>query len=548
MATPGFGFSVGDVLAGLHVVRKLIRALNDTAGSRPAYRSLISELLNLQEALTSVNNLQVDPAQAAQKLALDQVAQECQGSIERFLSKNAKFENSLGVRPSSLSAWRSCLHKVQWALCKESEIEGLRTEIAAHSTTLNLILSTIQLSATNLQSQAIDGCAQLAKVARVDNDETKALAEKNNQLLATQADLLVKVSSTVANLPTQHQNTELQSLVQKVLESNMRIFNTVIQIQQLHASLPPQVDRQQPILFQDAHERLTPFHVEFINSFAAFQAVLEVRFSQVPGLKKVIGLEYAMEDTASKRTLDLTKPWESIFRPGRKVVMSMLFQQVESTISSCPGCLKETVQEDSGEDTHTQCSNPTCGLWFRRVTEVRSIKRSLAEQQDRGAMKRRRMGLQSLHNDDQEDNSDDEDDIRDFRRVQIVQEKRAKISVSVPKNPMELPVVPSPSPRADDLRAAQTQELRDGYAGTDMPPEPDASLRPPEQERTPKDVISDQLYDPPRRRRIIGHMWECCKCHGYWNKSTTPACLNCGHERWKCDSLDPIYETIGDVQ
>lgn len=145
MAAPGFGFSVGDVLAGLHVVRKLIRALNDTAGSRTAYHKLISELLNLEEALIGVNNLQVEPAQAAQKLALEQVAKQCQGSIERFLTKNAKFKSSLAVRPSSLTAWRSNLHKIQWALCKESEIEGLRTEIAAHSTTLNLILSTIQL-------------------------------------------------------------------------------------------------------------------------------------------------------------------------------------------------------------------------------------------------------------------------------------------------------------------------------------------------------------------------------------------------------------------
>lgn len=145
MATPGFGFSVGDVLAGLHVVRKLIRALNDTAGSRAAYQKLISEFLTLEQALTSVHNLQVVPAQAAEKIALEQVAQQCQHSIEKFMTKNAKFKDSLGVRPSSLSSWRSNLHKIQWALCRENEIEELRTEIAAHSTTINLILSTIQL-------------------------------------------------------------------------------------------------------------------------------------------------------------------------------------------------------------------------------------------------------------------------------------------------------------------------------------------------------------------------------------------------------------------
>lgn len=145
MATPGFGFSVGDVLAGLHVVRKLIRALNDTGGSRVAYQTLIAELLNLEDALRGVNDLQVDPMQAAQKLALEQVAEQCQKTIEKFLAKNAKFKDSLGARPSTMSAWRSNFHKVQWALCKESEIDALRTEIAAHSTTLNIILSTVRL-------------------------------------------------------------------------------------------------------------------------------------------------------------------------------------------------------------------------------------------------------------------------------------------------------------------------------------------------------------------------------------------------------------------
>lgn len=145
MATPGFGFSVGDVLAGLHVVRKLIRALNDTGGSRVAYQTLIAELVNLEDALRGVNDLQVDPTQAAQKLALEQVARECQKTIQNFLAKNAKFKDSLGARPSTMSAWRSNLHKVQWALFKESEIDALRIEIAAHSTTLNIILSTVQL-------------------------------------------------------------------------------------------------------------------------------------------------------------------------------------------------------------------------------------------------------------------------------------------------------------------------------------------------------------------------------------------------------------------
>jgi len=38
-------------------------------------------------------------------------------------------------------------------------------------------------------------------------------------------------------------------------------------MQKMQQNLPPQIDRQQPVLFEDAHGRIAPFHVEFINSF-----------------------------------------------------------------------------------------------------------------------------------------------------------------------------------------------------------------------------------------------------------------------------------------
>lgn len=150
MATPGFGFSVGDVLAGLHVVRKLVRVLNDAAGARAAYWRLIAGLLDLEEALAGVDRLLQQRQEAegdpAQKMALGRVAGQCRVRIQTFLDKHAKFQDSLGagvgVRPSS---WRTSWHKIQWALCKDESIDELRTELAAHTTTLNLILSTIQL-------------------------------------------------------------------------------------------------------------------------------------------------------------------------------------------------------------------------------------------------------------------------------------------------------------------------------------------------------------------------------------------------------------------
>lgn len=144
MVAPGFGFSFGDIVSGIALVQKLIGALNDTAGSRASYRHLISELFNLNEALHDIKNLQVTSTQAASKAALDQIARECQVSIEGFLENNFKFSTSLGLQ-SPGSSWKTNLHKVQWALYEDSRVGRFQKEIAAHTQAIQLRIATIQL-------------------------------------------------------------------------------------------------------------------------------------------------------------------------------------------------------------------------------------------------------------------------------------------------------------------------------------------------------------------------------------------------------------------
>lgn len=159
---------------------------------------------------------------------------------------------------------------------------------------------------------------------------------------------MLTISTAVARLSSQQQSesqsteqTEICSLLTRVMENNNGVLTTVLQMQKILENLPPQVERQQPVLFEDAHGRRSPFHVEFINSFAAFQAVLEARFDGMPGIKRVKNFQYAMQDVTSKRVLDLTRPWESIFRPGRSVNMSMIFKDNHASSSLCPACRTE---------------------------------------------------------------------------------------------------------------------------------------------------------------------------------------------------------------
>ena len=144
MPTPAFGFSVGDFVAGIKLVKDLIDSLDEAAGAGPVYQRLIAELRSLERALTDVNNLRVHTSQACQKVALDQAASQCQDCIETFLRENTKFQATLGVQ-STASRWRANLHKFQWAVCKQDAVNKFKAEISGHVLTINTLLATIQL-------------------------------------------------------------------------------------------------------------------------------------------------------------------------------------------------------------------------------------------------------------------------------------------------------------------------------------------------------------------------------------------------------------------
>jgi hypothetical protein len=46
MPAPAFGFSVGDFLAGIKLVKDLIDSLDEVSGAKPHFRRLVAEIWN----------------------------------------------------------------------------------------------------------------------------------------------------------------------------------------------------------------------------------------------------------------------------------------------------------------------------------------------------------------------------------------------------------------------------------------------------------------------------------------------------------------------
>lgn len=139
-----FGVSVGDFISGINLVRNLIKALEDTAGSSAEYRDLIKELYSLERALLEVKHLDLDESQHTQSVALQQAAIQCQHTIDEFLQKLRKFQPSLRTG-GSRSPWRDGLLKVEWALYKKEDVQKFRAQLHGHTASINMLLMTLQL-------------------------------------------------------------------------------------------------------------------------------------------------------------------------------------------------------------------------------------------------------------------------------------------------------------------------------------------------------------------------------------------------------------------
>jgi len=151
--TVPFGFSVGDFVAGIGLVRDVIEALQASSSSTARYQGLMSELFALERALLEVKKLGLGDNQATQPERLEiealhgvlrLIVTQCQDTINKLLEKIKKYEGHLSANGSG-SKLKDALRKVQWALLTDKDLEESRAEIRGHSNSITMLLTLTQL-------------------------------------------------------------------------------------------------------------------------------------------------------------------------------------------------------------------------------------------------------------------------------------------------------------------------------------------------------------------------------------------------------------------
>ena len=308
----GFGFSIGDVISGLQLLRSSIEAVGNVHGSSADYASLIAELESLSAALEAASDLTsehlVNQEQQQQQRAINSAVKACQKCMDDFLIRIAQYQKHL---KRENSGWRSCYMKIRWALCKQEDVAKLRAMLGSHTNSIDLLLTSYR-----------------TKEMR---DLAKSL-EQNQSLIQRGVEY-----EQVDNMSYMLQDISLQQresfhALRQQCDRSVQAFEQVRSMLQAQQGVPPQIMLQQPVILLDACGRIAPFHLEFVDSVEAFVAVMIIRFKQAgisqEGLQKLANLEFTLRDTRRKRPIDLTKPWCSALKPGQLIDMNVLYPTI----------------------------------------------------------------------------------------------------------------------------------------------------------------------------------------------------------------------------
>jgi hypothetical protein len=222
-----FGFSVGDFVAALELVGTVIRALRETGGAKSRLREVVNELYSLERAILQVKQLEFDAAEESEYQALCAVAAQCHETIDTFYRSASRYTKRLlndGDDARAYTAWL----KIKWTICHRDDIDIFRAGIAAHTQSLHLLLTTVEVKRTRASRsaniQALDALGTLWD---------KALRQCSDKLIV----LSNAVSNSVVNGQTILRNT------MTIINTNVKVYQLVCSMHGLLSQIPLQVER-----------------------------------------------------------------------------------------------------------------------------------------------------------------------------------------------------------------------------------------------------------------------------------------------------------------
>ena len=109
-------------------------------------------------------------------------------------------------------------------------------------------------------------------------DDVKNQLEENNQQIRAGNASIQKLSEVLRLDWIRQLGNDLKTFMRKIFVMNIATYKAILDIR---GCLPSHLERslyQEPFILEDAIGRIAPVHMQFINSWEAFDSVLELRF------------------------------------------------------------------------------------------------------------------------------------------------------------------------------------------------------------------------------------------------------------------------------
>ncbi|THV53491.1 hypothetical protein BGAL_0049g00260 [Botrytis galanthina] len=378
-----FGFSIGDFIAVGEVITTLIKGLRETAGSKSDYQELVRELQSLEKALKHVDNVGTSKGSMAGLDGVKCAALLCRYPLEEFLKKISKYKNALG--PRAPRGIRSVGRKIQWAFTKKDEVQKLLGYLSIHTNSINMMLSTLGLEASDLANKRAEenhsSLKNLIDDTRIDILDTKISVTTiqdscmNQSLLAsTNQSMLISLSDII--------NGEVVLPLKSLGDMTTQNFTSTQQMLRMASEIRgmlPSVDTrftyfQAPVKVEDALGRYFPMPSEY--SFDDLRAIIHSRFKEGPGQYQVSSGNYEILNGKNRKQIISARCCERYgcyetggcrerrgFSPGSTLTMAVILAGVRNhrdKFCPMPRCGSRISSPVIGGGR--TCDE--CGIWF----------------------------------------------------------------------------------------------------------------------------------------------------------------------------------------
>jgi len=143
MAAPGFGFSIGDFIATIQLIKSACNALKDSGGAKDEVQQVLADLLHLEVLFSMLNRGNwADGRDPVHLNAIKGMAAAFQGPLHDFAAKMEQYKALQDQVPSSVKGkMKRQISKVKWGVNMKEDVEKFRALVVAKIVAINALLN-----------------------------------------------------------------------------------------------------------------------------------------------------------------------------------------------------------------------------------------------------------------------------------------------------------------------------------------------------------------------------------------------------------------------